>query len=61
MVAAQRARCASCGEQRPLVVDHCHKTGKVRELLCSQCNRALGFLYDDPAKVLALHAYISRH
>jgi hypothetical protein len=61
MVEAQAARCASCGEKRSLVVDHCHKTGVVRALLCCQCNRALGFLYDSPAKILALHAYIVDH
>lgn len=50
MLEAQNHRCAICGKQedRPLDVDHDHKTNKVRMLLCNQCNQGLGLFMDDP-------------
>jgi len=50
MAEAQRYCCYLCGtdEVYPLEVDHSHKTGNVRKLLCNKCNTALGLLSDDP-------------
>lgn len=43
--------CAICGkpnyDNRRLCVDHNHITNKIRGLLCSKCNRALGLLNSD--------------
>jgi len=34
--------CCICMRDRMLVIDHCHKTQKVRGLICSRCNANLG-------------------
>lgn len=51
MIADQGGGCAICNRQpgnRRLHVDHCHETGKIRGILCSGCNTALGLLNDNP-------------
>lgn len=49
---SQDGGCAICGklDERSrhgrLHVDHCHKTGRIRGLLCNRCNRGIGWLLD---------------
>ena len=40
------------------VVDHNHDNGQIRGLLCSRCNRALGFLGEDLRNILCLAEYV---
>lgn len=49
---AQDGRCRIClATGRVLYVDHCHNSGKIRGLLCSQCNSGLGMLKDSSVLV----------
>lgn len=41
-----------------LAVDHCHKTGRIRGLLCWLCNRSVGLLRDRAAIALGLGKYL---
>jgi hypothetical protein len=49
MFVKQNGVCAICGKKPDLKlhVDHCHKTKKVRGLLCGNCNRGLGLFKDE--------------
>lgn len=49
--------CFICTSDDKLVIDHCHETGKVRALLCSNCNTALGLLKEDPTIIERLMHY----
>jgi hypothetical protein len=66
MVEAQGNRCKICergpeetGSKR-LCVDHDHKTGKVRSLLCHYCNKALGHLEDSVERLQAAIEYLQK-
>jgi hypothetical protein len=67
MLRDQDGKCAIC--QRPeaesaggkLAVDHMHCSGRVRSLLCRQCNSAIGMLREDPDIIYAAAQYVRKH
>jgi len=69
MLERQGGVCAVCkrtneeagGKGQHLHVDHCHKTNRVRALLCHQCNAAMGNAGDDPIRLRALADYLEFH
>lgn len=67
MLNNQTSQCAICGSMfgtkqadKPCV-DHCHTTGKIRDLLCGHCNKGLGFFKDNPSLLQAAVQYLSKH
>lgn len=67
LLEAQRGGCAICGASAGwranggrLVVDHNHRTDKVRGLLCPSCNRGLGQFVDDPRILRAAATYLEK-
>ena len=62
MLIKQDNKCAICGNEetkRRMSVDHCHKTGKVRGLLCQLCNTSLGGFQDDVNRLKKAIKYLS--
>jgi hypothetical protein len=47
--------------RKTLFVDHNHNTGEIRGLLCSQCNSALGLMYDDVSLLKNAINYLGKH
>lgn len=67
MFEEQKGLCAICltegfdmmdPEKGMIVVDHCHDTGKIRGLLCHNCNRGIGLLQDDPENLKRALEYL---
>lgn len=54
----QDNRCAICKEKKKLGVDHCHKTDKVRGLVCNWCNSYLGAIEADPSILKRIEEYL---
>jgi hypothetical protein len=64
MIAAQGGLCAICKrpeDGRRLSLDHNHRTGKMRGLLCGECNLALGKFGDDVTRLASAIAYLEAH
>jgi len=64
--------CAICGKQEekvnpksrkvwPLRVDHNHRTGDIRELLCGRCNTLVGYIEADRGIVQKVTKYLKKH
>lgn len=60
-------RCAICGieesktKKKSLCIDHDHKTGKIRGLLCDDCNVGLGRFKDDVENLGQAMKYLNKH
>src|SRR5207248_1961528 len=73
IIERQDGKCAICGQvprlsDKPqngrrdaLCVDHCHRSGKVRGLLCDDCNRGLGSFKDDVTTLRRAIKYLKEY
>jgi hypothetical protein len=72
MLKTQENKCAICKnpetrrnvrgtEITRLCIDHCHKTGKVRQLLCHSCNTGIGKFKDSVALLQEAIEYLRKH
>jgi nitrate/TMAO reductase-like tetraheme cytochrome c subunit len=68
MLTSQNFGCAICkstntksSAAKRLVVDHCHSTNKVRGLLCSSCNKAIGLFEDSTEFLISAIEYLKRN
>ncbi|MEU2657333.1 endonuclease VII domain-containing protein [Streptomyces sp. NPDC007325] len=58
MIASRGGLCRICPAARPIHVDHRHGTGRVRGVLCFNCNSAIGKLGDDPDALRRAISYL---
>ena len=64
ILASQNGKCAICykpPDKRRLCVDHDHKSGKIRGLLCHQCNHAIGLFYENKQVMKNAIGYLNAH
>jgi len=60
MIKDQNYKCIICGKEIKLVVDHDHKTMKIRGLLCGNCNKMLGFANDNVDNLQKAIEYLNK-
>lgn len=58
LIEQQGGKCALCHERPATQVDHDHKTGRVRGILCLYCNAGMGAFRDDPDIIRGAIAYL---
>tara|TARA_R100000005_G_scaffold87151_1_gene56292 strand:+ start:1153 stop:1674 length:522 start_codon:yes stop_codon:yes gene_type:complete len=62
---AQKNKCKICDTKhtghKPLCVDHCHNSTRVRGLLCKKCNTSLGLLKEDPKILVNAILYLDEY
>jgi hypothetical protein len=71
MLLEQEGNCKVCSKphsgnvngdtNKPMFIDHCHTSGKVRGLLCHNCNTALGHIKDDVELATKLIKYLGEY
>ena len=67
MLEEQDGRCAICrndldhARNKKFAVDHDHRTGAIRGLLCTNCNTAIGLMDDDTDRIEAAIDYLNTH
>lgn len=57
----QDNKCAICGLRKRLGLDHCHKTGRLRQYLCRGCNSGLGQFADSISLLKRATRYLIYH
>jgi hypothetical protein len=63
LIAWQDSKCAIClkDKDEQLSIDHNHSTGRIRGLLCGDCNRGLGLFKDNIATLKSAIEYLQRY
>lgn len=58
MLEEQGGGCAVCGSVEALAVDHDHKSGEIRGIICRRCNQGIGRFEDNPVLLRKLARYL---